>query len=265
MPKYPVAEKLIDNAAVHCTTIAITQNVITGAEWPTMAQPNAALRNGTLTFVKSGGCTYGITCNHVVQHYREVLEASSQEFSHSMRTMLNGFYHVQDRFIQPSVQLGDDPLDISIREINPDHVAHIGKEAMDLDVMSDAPEDLQHAYAVGFPETMKYHKHDDRQHYRVVLPQVEILAELPCRPGNRFTLFSEIEKPAEEIDCSGMSGGPIYWSSENDFGILGIIYEGGLSEDNQSIYVYGEFATPDVIRGWIEQCPPIYDGTNTQG
>jgi hypothetical protein len=75
MTDYPITEKLRSNAAVHCTTVAITQNVITGPGWPQLAQPDAALRNGTLTFVKSDGRTYRITCNHVVQHYRKVLAA----------------------------------------------------------------------------------------------------------------------------------------------------------------------------------------------
>ena len=73
MVDYPITESLKRNASIHCTTLAITQNLITGPGWPQAAQPDAALRNGTLTFVKSGGRTYGITCQHVVQHYRDVL------------------------------------------------------------------------------------------------------------------------------------------------------------------------------------------------
>lgn len=53
-----------------------------------------------------------------------------------------------------------------------------------------------------------------------------------------------------------MSGGPVFWITENQYGIFGIIYEGGLrsSECNQSdVYVFAELATPEVIRGWIGQ------------
>jgi hypothetical protein len=79
--------------------------------------------------------------------------------------MLNGFHVVIDRFVQPQVQFGNPAPDIAIREINPDHFAHIGKEAMDLDSMKEALADIRHAYAVGFPEKLKYQKYDnDRFH-----------------------------------------------------------------------------------------------------
>jgi hypothetical protein len=155
--------------------------VITGSGWPRLAQPDAALRNGTLTFVKSGGRTYGITCQHVVQHYRDVLAASGEPGSHTMRTMLNGFHVVIDRFVQPQVQFGNPAPDIAIREINPDHIAHIGKEAMDLDSMKEAPEDMRHA------EKLKYQKYDNHNqlNHRVSLPiavrSVSLKAHLPFR------------------------------------------------------------------------------------
>ena len=256
MVDYPIADQLHQNPAIHCATLAITRNVITGEGWPRFAEPDAALRNGTLTFVKSNGQTYAVTCHHVVEYYRNVCKNSGEEFSHSMRTMLNGFYHVQDRFIRPSAQHGDHSPDIAIREIDPDHIARIGKEPLDLDALKEPPEDIKHAYAVGFPEALKYNKHDekDRFGYRVSMPQVQILAELSCRPDRRFTMFSSLERLALDIDYSGMSGGPIYWSSGDEYGILGIIYEGGPSEDKREIYVYGELATPAVIRGWIQEC-----------
>ncbi|MBR1142673.1 hypothetical protein [Bradyrhizobium sp. AUGA SZCCT0431] len=256
MSEFPIAERLHKNAGIHCATLAVTQNVVIGPGWLQLAQPDAALRNGTLTFVKSGSRTFCITCAHVVQHYRDVLAASGDPHSHTMRTMLNGFHVIFDCFIQPSTHQGESLPDVAIREINPDHIAHIGKEAIDLDVMKEPPDDIRHAYAVGFPEKLKYHKHEDASGYRVSLPQIEILAELPRRPERRFSMFSNLEeKPALDIDYSGMSGGPIFWSTEHEYGILGIIYEGGPGEGNQTIFVYGEIATPAVIRNWISQCP----------
>ncbi|MBS0251292.1 MAG: hypothetical protein JSR78_09525 [Proteobacteria bacterium] len=51
-----------------------------------------------------------------------------------------------------------------------------------------------------------------------------------------------------------MSGGPIYWTTADAYGLLGIIYEGGPGQDGKGIYVYG-LATPDVVKRWIDQCP----------
>ena len=195
MVDYPITESLKRNASIHCMTLAITQNFITGPGWPQAAQPDAALRNGTLTFVKSGGRTYGITCQHVVQHYRDVLIGSGDPGSHTMRTMLNGFYVVLDRFGQPQTQFGDSVPDIAIREMNPDHIERIGKIAMDLDVVKETPESMYHAYAVGFPESLKYHKHDGRLGHRVSMPQAEILAELRAAPTAASPCFQSCKSP----------------------------------------------------------------------
>jgi hypothetical protein len=191
-----------------------------------------------------------------VQHYRDVVASSGNTQSHSMRTMLNGFYVVIDRFVQPQVSYGEQDIDVAIRELNPAFITKLGKVALDLDQMAEPPGDIRHAYAVGFPEQLKYHKSDDQFGYRVSMPQVEILAELTQRPNRRFAMFSELEKPAPDIDYSGMSGGPIFWSTQDSYGIVGIIYEGGVGEGSNSIFVYGELATPAVIRSWIAQCAP---------
>lgn len=257
MPQYPVPDSLHTNPVQHCAAMAITQDVITGAGWPQFAQPDQALRNGTLTFVKTQDRTFAITCQHVVDHYRRAVAASGDAASHSMRTMLNGFYIVQDRFIQPSAQFGDPAPDIAIREFNPDHIAHIGKVPIDLDALPDAPGDIRHGYAVGFPEQLKYHKHDGKPGHRVSMPNVVVIAELPALPTRRFTMFSELDNPPHDIDYSGMSGGPIFWTTKDAYGLLGIIYEGGPGEHADSIYVYGELATPDIVRGWIGQCQPL--------
>ena len=89
MALYPISVQLKRNAARHCATLAITQNVFLDETWPRLAQPDAALRNGTLTFIKTNDLTYAITGQHVVQHYRDVVIASGGPSSHSMRTMLN--------------------------------------------------------------------------------------------------------------------------------------------------------------------------------
>jgi hypothetical protein len=167
--------------------------------------------------------------------------------------MLAGFYLVLDRFVQPSDQFGEQPPDVAIRELKPEFVAHIGKSPLDLDASKEPPSDVAHALGVGFPESLKYNKNDGTGFHRVVMPQVEVLAELSGRPSRRFTMFSELEQPAPDIDYSGMSGGPIFWAEKNDYGILGIIYEGGAGEENSTIYLFGELATPAVIKGWIEQ------------
>lgn len=255
MKTFPLCDSLTKNPARFCAALVVTQDVIEGQDgWPRFADPTDTLRNGTLTFVKSGERVFGITCWHVIEHFREQLRISGNPYSHSMRTMVNGFYVVLDRFVRPEPQFGDPPVDIAIRELNPDLLSAIGKEPIDLDLLPDLPHSIAHGYAVGFPETMKYKKMEDQIGYRVSMPQVEILAEIDGLPTRRFTLFSELSNEPAQVDYSGMSGGPIFWSTESSFGIFGIIYEGGVGSalsDGKSVYVYGELATPSIIKEWL--------------
>lgn len=259
MKNFPLCSTLAQNPTKYCAALVVTKNIIEEqGNWPRLAEPSDALRNGTLTFVKSEGRVFGITCWHVIEHFRKKLQESGNQFSHSMRTMVNGFYVVLDRFIRPEPQFGDPPIDIAVRELNPDLLSTIGKEAIDLDLLLDPPQSLEHGLGVGFPETMKYKKMEDNAGYRVSMPQVEILAEIGGLPTRRFTLFSELAEKPVQTDYSGMSGGPIFWSTENTFGIFGIIYEGGVGSElseGRTVYLYGELATPSIIKGWLNQVP----------
>jgi hypothetical protein len=251
--EYPICDALKSNAAKHCAALVITENFEPDANaMLQFAQPKETLRSGTLTFVASQGRTFGVTCKHVVQHYRD-LTAASDKSAYSMRTMLNGFFVVMDRFRIPQPQYGDDPLDIAIREVMPEFVAKLGKEPLDLDASPDMPSEIRHGYAVGFPETLKHRVQSDPLGYKVSMPQLEVLAELRHTPRSRFQLFSELKQPPAHSDFSGMSGGPIFWSTETQYGMLGITYEGDVGSDGRSIHIFGEFAARDTILDWIAQ------------
>jgi hypothetical protein len=174
--------------------------------------------------------------------------------------MLNGFYVVHDRFIQPSPSFGSASLDVAIRELHPDFAKSLGKEELPLDDMPELTSEVRFGYAVGFPENLKRRLEEDGG-YRISMPQCSVLAEINRQPNQRFTLYSQVRRESVAHEqFSGMSGGPIFWSDENQFGIYGIVYEGDAkssSEDTADIYVFGELATPDTIRGWIKEVPAL--------
>jgi hypothetical protein len=64
-----------------------------------------------------------------------------------------------------------------------------------------------------------------------------------------------------------MSGGPIFWSTLETYGIYGIIYEANptnFAGDKMGIMLAGELATPESIKYWISQIKEQYeDKTNT--
>ena len=257
MADYPVCDVLYENAAVHCAALVITPNVIAGSPGlPLFAQPSDELRSGTITFVMYKGKVYGITCWHVIEIYRQFLKGSGSEYTHTMRTMVNGFYAIHDRFIRPIPDVGMPDIDIAIREINPKHVSAIGKVAYDLDNESTPPWEIKYGYAVGFPENMKKKVNVNSFGHQISMPQVAILAEINGMPNHRFSLNSELPKRPNQEDYSGMSGGPIFWSTKSEYGMFGIIYEGGVGSelaDGKSVHIYGEKASKQDIIKWVSQ------------
>ena len=215
--QFPVCDFFKENDAQHCASLVITPNLTEDERGrKDFSQPSDEIVNGTITFVEFGGKTYGITCWHVIESYRNAEKKYGQD-SHSMRTMVDGFYIVIDRFIRPIPEFGHPQLDIAIREINPDHPKKIGKIPIALESLPEVPSELHHAIAVGFPTDLKYKKHENEAFHRVSMPHVSILAEIDGQvPTQRFAMFSELEEKPDVLDFSGTSGGPIYWSTEDN-------------------------------------------------
>lgn len=247
-----------ENDVLHCASLVITpifsQNDKGHLDF---SEPTENVPNGTITFVRHNGKVYGITCWHIIEIYREK-EVEHGECSHSMRTMLNGYYDVQDRFVRPSAEFGQPRPDIAIRELKPGFLEKIEKQAIDLDAAAMPPEQLNYAVAIGFPSSLKHKKDEDNgSGYRVIMPHVQIIAELPNgKPTQRFSLFSELNEVPRTVDYSGASGGPIFWSTKDEYGILGIIYESAAGSEilgDRSVHISGELATPAIIIQWIDE------------
>lgn len=254
---FSVCDALEENPARFCAALAVVPTVDTQSRLPQFTQPSETHRSGTMTFVRSGGRSFGITCWHVVETLRKANETGKH---HLLRTMLNGFHVVHDRFVRPSPPFGSASLDVAIRELDPDFAKTLGKEELHLDDMPDVPNDVTFGYAVGFPENLKRRIEEDRG-YRIAMPQCTVLAEINRQPDQRFTLHSQVRREAVTHErFSGMSGGPIFWSDDHYFGIYGIIYEGDAkssTEDTAEVFVFGELASPDTIRGWIREVPAL--------
>ncbi len=254
---FPICDALAENPARFCAALAVAPTSAPRSRQPQFSKPSEKHRSGTLTFVTSGGRSFGITCWHVIETLRKANSETGKQ--HQLRTMLNGFYVVLDRFVRPNPPFGAGALDIAIRELSPEFAKALGKEQIQLDDAPD-PAEITFGYAVGFPENLK-RRLDEKEGHRVAMPQCEVTAKIERQPERRFSLFSQVQRQdlAHE-DFSGMSGGPIFWSEANRFGIYGIVYEGGVtsaSKDFAEIFLYGELATPSVIRGWIQQVNPL--------
>lgn len=253
--QYKLNGQLVDNAGVHCACLGIYKNHINdnrGLLRP--PSPLDILRNCTITFVKSEGKVYGITCWHVIEQLQEYHDETGDTYSHSFYTLVKGFNCIINTFINPKSENVNTFIDIAIRELNPALLESIGKVPLDLDNQI-TPYDIKFGYAVGFPETIRYKKSfmDGEQ---ISMPQCEILAEINRIPKERFVLHNELENVPKPKNYSGMSGGPIFWCNGENYGIYGIAYEAGTGGEltgDHGIFVYGEYAAPEEIKMWIDQ------------
>jgi hypothetical protein len=253
--KYKIIGTLAENAAAHCASLGIYENIITENNGnKRLATVLDVLRNGTITFVESNGKCYGITCWHVIESLECFLKQSGNKYSHSLFTMVNGFNCIVNTFINPTSNGMNTVIDIAIRELNPKLVEAIGKKPFNLDAKLE-PKKIEFGYAVGFPETMRYKKQVE-EGFIISMPQCEILAEINRIPSERFTLQNDFEEVPDITDFSGMSGGPIFWCDGENYGIYGIAYEAGTGGEltgDKGIFVHGHYATPKEIKHWISQ------------
>jgi hypothetical protein len=254
---FPVSEPLRRTGCKHCVSLFLLEKRYD-------AVPTPEHHNATLTLIEFEGRLYGVTCRHVVQTLA-TLNAEAGREAYGFATVINRLLVIGNRFVHPE---GDpDPRpgrpDIAIRELHPDFPKAIGKVPL---CLRPAPpwDKLTHAIAVGYPTGIKESVVEERGR-RVGIPCVHALAEQISPPGNSFQLFSALPDSPGIASFSGMSGGPVYWSSPDEYGLLGLMYEagppeppvGGLAEGPR-IQIFAETVTPERFALWVSRVPRLY-------
>ena len=254
--QYPVHSELVENASIYCATIVISPNFTEDFH---VSRESDIYDSATVTFMQYQGKFYAVTCWHVVEILKDA-ESKNGKGSHSFHTMLNGFYTIVNRFYQPTANFGQPRPDIGIREVRGDFITHLGKTAINVETIVSPGKELDFAYAVGFPTNLKYSKDiqkDFLKNKQIVMPHIQVLAELN-NPDvtQRFTMHSESDDKLEVKSFSGASGGPIFWSNEDQFGLIGIIYEsitGTIIASDKTIHISAECANKDEVIRWITE------------
>lgn len=252
---YVVSDEFGANACKHCAPMFIIQQQIGMA--PTANDPSA-----TLTFIRFRGRTLGITCKHVIESLRCCIKKSGNQYSHTLFIALKNHHVVQDRFLVPPGDWITPEPDIAIRELHSDFPGHVGKSALDIEACVVPPlSEVAFAVAVGFPDRMKEQTQEGLG-YRLSMPCVHAVAENRSSQGQSFSLFSELGSTPAIRDLSGLSGGPIYWSNESKYGLLGITYESspleGALAGGAAIHIKGHLADIATIESWASQVPRLY-------
>jgi len=184
---------------------------------------NAGLDNGTLTFIEHDDNYFGVTCKHVV----EVMRSRNEKYgegTYVLATLKDGTYVLGDEFHIPSSPAGSHVgLDIAIARIPKDFPGQMGKRFLKLSEVNDQrPIPLKYAIAVGFPTGDKTQEYGP-DGYRVAMPCVQATAE---SVGSERQFLSILSDAPATGHLSGISGGPVFWSTADHFGLVGFVYEG---------------------------------------
>ena len=241
------------------------------------------VRNGTLTFIEHEGITYGVTCGHVLDALNSFNGANETEMSkycegplpeiakyHFFVSIGNQQHHVRGNFHKVPPEFGIPRPDIAIAHLPPDFVSSIGRKCIK---MSNWPDESAlcdpslTGIACGYPEM-------NRTSAKTDVPGIETLGKEFVALRAKFDSFSKdririLDKIAETKGVnvlSGMSGGPLFWSTKKSWGLAGIIKVGGdlnpnirtESEDEHfepTINVVAEPITKERLESWTRSLP----------
>lgn len=251
------------------------------------------IRSGTLTFVSYGGQIYGITCRHVVEALEE---GNSKKHEEHISSYGEGVPFVEERqmhffFPKGSAQIhinakfhkapGDAFTnsfpDVAIAKISERKMAQIGREVIDLEKIIKTREHWSESacgIATGCPEQNRRSVSADGNLAKMAISTVIAISPFERASENQLTMFYELDEEPEADNLSGMSGGPILWSEEESWGLIGIVKKGRDMKsdssrnknsfiDGHSIWIDGEPISKEAFEVWISAIPssepPIRD------
>lgn len=241
MTLLPAPDHFSSGACKHCVALFLMKG----------ARPTENHMSATLTLVKHAGRLFGLTAGHVV----EMAVAAGMDLA-TVRGKVEHF--PPDRFWSPASL---DAPDISLVELQTDLWKTLKKKPISLRT-SPLFDELTHGIAVGFPTDTKF-RLACFGGYFVASPCVHVIAESSAREGGTFVLHSELPKTPDVENLSGLSGGPVFWTSAKDYGLLGVVRSapsieppstGGLTPGPR-LMIRVQRVTPERFDHWLEQMP----------
>ncbi|MGR3317979.1 MAG: hypothetical protein ACUZ8O_05815 [Candidatus Anammoxibacter sp.] len=256
---YPITEELNNESCKHCAALFLVKPKVG-------FQPKPEYRNGTITFIEYQGITYGITCKHVVEALRNKIQELGDE-NLCFATIVKRNIYIIDRFkfpeaLDPFTQ--EDP-DIAIQQIHPKLCETIGKKPFKLTSKNENYKNIKHALAVGFPEEkVEKKEHENLLSYQIQMACIHALGELQSHNDTKLLISSNLDTDPDAYNLSGMSGGPIFWSTDLSHGLLGITYEALPTKPDQNasnksfgggprVVVKGETLTEQKFSNWVSK------------
>ena len=220
MPAYETADAL-KNASKYCATIAPMKFVDTGRVFTPLPSDDT----GTVTFVDVGGRKYALTAWHIPQGFKRAAIAAGEMETNLYIPAKKGAC-LQAPFIRVPQGIVGARKDIGIMPINARILEAVGKEAYVANSQPPPAFPLTHAIAVGFPTAQKRDVKTDRG-LTLGMQCVHAIAEgvTAHDDADQVRFHSDIEEAPPITSLSGMSGGPVFWTTAEEFGLLGMIVE----------------------------------------
>lgn len=233
-----------------------------------------SVRNGTLTFVSYKGETFAITCKHVLDalENKQKTWKKDQINKHGFEPPIEGFqlftpidnhqYHFNYKLSPvPKRDDGTQP-DVAIARVNSHSISRLGRQPILLTRKNQLPEA---GIASGYPEQQRVIRAGEK--LNTFGPKfVTCVATLQVTANGGLLIQDTIEDHKGLDVLSGMSGGPIIWSDEKEFGLAGIVREGldvrpkeGQLMTEDGILIHGERITPEIFERWIDGIPELLE------
>jgi len=218
------------HAGKHAATLALHAYRSDRGFVPTEKEPT-----GTVTFLEIDGKTYAVTAAHVVR----ILNKAANEYG-----MPEGSFivpkapgvSISGPFLTPPKDVAARlPPDIGLRPIHPELPNHVGKTAFVVREDNCAPETITHGHAVGFPTFCKADVSDNQGVYSA-MQCVHAIAEFVSESVDQLNFRSQIDDFPKTGSLSGMSGGPVFWSDEGNYGLTGIVIEAIDAAPEESLF-----------------------------
>jgi hypothetical protein len=221
-PVFELADE-IQHACQYCATIgrANLQRFFERGLVPRHTDATA-----TVTFIRLERQTYAVTAGHVITTFdRQSAQENAGLEPYSVPAGEGAL--IQPPFIRPPAIYPHPAPDLAIAPISTEILARVGKVAFELHPQPQPKYPVPYAVAVGFPTLAKVER-NEAAGTRIAMPCVHAVAHGLGGPehADQIQFFSdEIERNPEIISLSGMSGGPVFWSDANQFGLLGFVKE----------------------------------------
>ena len=203
--------------------------------------PPPSSKTATVTFIEVNNSCYAVTARHVIEAFDCLATADGNECEGYI-CLQSAAAGIGRPFITPPSTLVEPKPDIAIYPIDNQFCSRLEKDTFRVLPEFDAIFPVPYAVAVGFPTEQKYDQEDELGQTKMAMACVHAIAESVDSDGSgdQIQFFSEVEKQLE-IEClSGMSGGPVFWSDGERYGLLGFVKEALSRSTNCNAGVSGD-------------------------